>query len=551
MKSSKWMIGLVAVVLMLALAPSSYAQIQIQLFNTPSSQEISTNRHANTADITSTGAGILVSGSLVAASSLTTTDLVLTFPAPITSGATLLSRAGAIISVPSTNDGIRIEGATGLFAAVSAIASVNYAGGTITVALPGFPPPVGNSISGSFRITGVRLDVNSKTAPLAITSASLSSSANNYIAPSALPTLISALGSGINTFTQGTVAGGNNLGTALMFSNQSSATPADQFASIAITEGFASAWRSATQTATTGVGTDLTNGSNILLTISGIPSGVTAALSRVNVCPACTQIAGGAPTVTLTAATLSSTTTTTVVSFTSTDLNAIETLAWDLTFSGVPATVPLTAGSITMTANMTPNGTGLTAGLPTNTSGYPRFLSSPTATVTVGTITSATTTLLAPFALRGGTRYDTGLAIANTTKDPFTTGGATQASGTLRFDLFPRTISGTTGAAGTQTTITTSGTVRPGTNGGGLDATGNLPAGGMWTATLSELMAAASPAVTGDFTGYIFIQANFVDAHGVSYILDNGNVSGTVPLLVLPPPAATSRNTSTQESLSF
>jgi hypothetical protein len=321
---------------------------------------------------------------------------------------------------------------------------------------------------------------------------------------------------------------------------------------VLLTEGFASAWRNASQTATTGVGADITNGSNILLTIAGLPAGVTANLSRVVIGSAATQVG-----IALTSAALSSAATTSTLSFstagggTAPNLSTVESIAFDIVLTGGPTgTLPLAPGSVTLSVTHTPNSTsGLTAGLPTTTAGYPRFTTA-TTTVTIATIGSATTTLLVPFVARVGTQYDTGLAIANTTKDPFgAAGGATPGTGNMTFNLFPRSIVGTAGGAGTQTTIVTSATVRPGFNGGGLDATGLLPAGGTWSATLSELMAAGS--VSGDFIGYIFIQTNFVDAHGVSYILDNGSLSSAVPILVLQPPAAVSRNVAGAESLGF
>jgi len=548
MKSSKWMIGLMAIVLMLALAPSSFAQIQLILNNTPSAGEIATARHANTADVTSPGAGILVSGSLIAASTLTTTDLTLTFPAPITSGAMAFSRGGVSTPIPSTNDAIRIEGATGLFASVSAVATINYSAGTITVVLPGFPPPTGNNQSGSFRITGVRLDITGKTGSLSLLSASLSSTANNYIPPSSLPELIHSIGAGIASFASGTVTGGTSLGTATLFANQSTGTPADATASVVLTEGFASAWRTTTQTATTGIGTDVSNGSNILLTIAGMPSGITAALSQI--------VTASSPRIT--APVVSGVTSTTTVSFTSTNLNAVEQLAFDITLSYTGAvTVPVTSTSITLTATMTPNSTVSTivGGVPTGTA--VKYDTAQVGPVTIANVAQATSTLLLPYfakTVSGSVVYETGVAVANTTKDPFTTGGATAAAGTVRVDLFPRTT-GAAGGAGTQTTIQTSASVRPGGNGSGLDANGNTAAGGTWTFSIGDLLAAASPAVTVDpatgYIGYAFIQTNFVDAHGLAYILENGSIRGTVPLLVLPPTSLTSRNTVSNESLSF
>src|SRR4051812_41796883 len=84
MKSSKWILGLMVAVLVLALAPSSFAQVNIQIFNTPSPGEIATNHNAQTSDPSSVGNGILVSGALIANSPLTATSLIFTFPATIT-----------------------------------------------------------------------------------------------------------------------------------------------------------------------------------------------------------------------------------------------------------------------------------------------------------------------------------------------------------------------------------------------------------------------------------------------------------------------------------
>src|SRR5438552_7051574 len=53
---SKLVFGLLATMLVLALAPSSFAQIQIQLFSAPSAQEVQTIKNAQTADPNSSGA---------------------------------------------------------------------------------------------------------------------------------------------------------------------------------------------------------------------------------------------------------------------------------------------------------------------------------------------------------------------------------------------------------------------------------------------------------------------------------------------------------------
>jgi hypothetical protein len=114
---SKFVFGLLAMMLVLALAPSSFAQVNLQAFGNPSAQEVETNRTAQTADPQSAGAGLLVSGSAIATAPVTRTSLFIDYPAVVTSGA----------AIP-TGDPVRIEGATGLFAGVT-VSSINYSTG--------------------------------------------------------------------------------------------------------------------------------------------------------------------------------------------------------------------------------------------------------------------------------------------------------------------------------------------------------------------------------------------------------------------------------------
>jgi hypothetical protein len=540
MKSSKWMIGLMAIALVMAFSSSSFAQVQIQLFNTPSAGEIQTNHNAQSADPTSPGAGLLVSGELIAFSTLTTTTLTLTFPAPITSstsssdGTNPGTGGPPAANVPLT-DPITITGQTGLFASITAVATVNYAAGTISITLPGFGLGT-NAVSGSFRLIGVRLDVNGKTAPLTV-SANLSSSANNYINASTPVTLISSLGPGIGSFTQSALAGTTNNGTTLVFTNQTGTLNAftnDLVGTFVIAEGFASAWRTATQSSVSGI--PVPNGTNILLTIAGLPTGVSAALSQ--------DYPSGSPGTavinTPTAFGPGITNPTVTLTFTSTSLTVSEFLQFDLILSGTPIGA-LTAGSITLTATMTPNSTSAfaTSGAPTASGGYPRFVVSTLGPITIGTIVAANTTMLIPYAVTS-TPYDTGIAIANTTADPFgvSGGGATPSNGTITFTLYPRTATG----AGSPISITTSAAKA---FGAGLDTSGNLDAGGTWTGLVGgDILPAAG--VAAPFFGYIFIQTNFLNAHGAAYIFNGQGFTSSTPVLVLPPPASANRNSSVE-----
>jgi len=196
---------------------------------------------------------------------------------------------------------------------------------------------------------------------------------------------------------------------------------------------------------------------------------------------------------------------------------------------------------------MFPLGDGVdTVGVPRQDQGYPAFLQADVGPTTIVNIIAANTTLLMPYGVVVG-GFDTGIAIANTTSDPFGTGGggATKANGTLVADFFPTTA---TGGAGTPFTLTTSSTVKPGS---GLSSDGTLASGATWTVFLSQLLSAAGQ--TGNFSGYLFIRANFLNAHGTATITDFKTFSLTSNVLVLPPPGTTSRDAPTggAEQLDF
>jgi hypothetical protein len=300
------------------------------------------------------------------------------------------------------------------------------------------------------------------------------------------------------------------------------------------------------------------NGTLVRLTFNGLPAGVTAALSLPGTGGVTNALPGGANGVSfnggLTTATVSSTQTIAYVQFNATSLSAVENFEVDIALSGTPSAA-LTAGTISVAVTMGPVGAALTSqqapsaavsnsvgGSPTLTTSYVRFADAST-TVTIGSIVSANTTMLIPYAVRVGA-YDTGIAIANTTLDPFgaSAGGATPSAGTMTLTMFPRNATG----ADPSFAITTSSTVRPGV---GLSTSGTLVAGGVWTGLMSDIMTAAGK--TGDYFGYIFIQTNFLNAHGSAYIFNGAGFTSSTNVLVLQPPASVSRNTTGAESLSF
>jgi len=217
----------------------------------------------------------------------------------------------------------------------------------------------------------------------------------------------------------------------------------------------------------------------------------------------------------------------------------------DYNITNVSSTAAVTSpGTISVTATLSPFGDGIdSAGVPREDQGYPSFVEADVGPTTIVNIIAANTTMLMPYALVLPP-FDTGLAVANTTADPFGGGGgATRANGTLILDFYPTT---STGGAGTPFSLTTSSTVKPG---GGLSSDGTLAAGATWTVLLSQLMTAAGQ--TGNFIGYIFIRANFLDAHGTATISDFKTYSLTANVLVMPPPATTPRDSVTVEALHF
>lgn len=526
---SRLVFGLVALMVMVAMAPSSFAQINVTLTSFPSSSEIQTNRNAQTADPGVDGAGILVSGSVLADASTTATTLRISYPSPITSSPSTFV-AGAI----PTQDPIRVEGATGLFATVGAPV-LNTTLSRIEIPLPALSAPL-PSTGGSFRLVGVRIDANGKTGAQTAT-ASLSSSANNFILTTSSVTVINGIGPGIASFGIGARSGQTNQGAATIFTNR---TVPDTQGSMIITEGFASAFRSATQSSN--ASSAVSNSTRIRITFNNVPTGVTLALGANTPSTMTASITN--PNITATA-------NTTTVEFNSTSLSTTETLEVDITNVTVSSTAAVTTpGAITATATLFPIGLGLnndnpiSLGLPTAADGYPVFAQSDVGPVTVVNIVAANTTMLLPYALVLSP-YDTGLAIANTTADPFgpSGGGATAAAGTVTLNFFPTS---TAGGAGTPFSLTTSSSIRPGA---GLSSDGTLAAGAVWTVLLSDARTAAGQ--SGNFVGYVFVQANFLNAHGVGTISDFRTYSLATNVLVLPPPPTIGRSSVNVESLTF
>lgn len=167
-------------------------------------------------------------------------------------------------------------------------------------------------------------------------------------------------------------------------------------------------------------------------------------------------------------------------------------------------TFPLTARQFTYTVSLAPVVDAYTSSSTPYSSPAPRFTASESTAANLAAITGRTTALFIPY---GSTMsgFDTAITISNTTYDPGATllGVATAAapqSGTITFYFFK------VGQAAGYTIPTYT--------------TATVNSGDTYVAFLSTLVAGASPAITGGFSGYVIAVTNFTNAQGV-YVISN------------------------------
>jgi len=192
-------------------------------------------------------------------------------------------------------------------------------------------------------------------------------------------------------------------------------------------------------------------------------------------------------------------------------------------------TFPLAAGTFTYTVSLAPvagpyitDSSSADFGTPRGITLVPRFAALESAAANLATITGSSSSLLIPYAYASQTAgdYNTAMAISNTSEDPGTTilgfTGAIPQSGSVTFYLFPQN----------STLPMFKYTTAAGSPGAGLDASGNIVAGGTYSVFLNQLLPLATPptgstATLGtSFTGYIIVVPNFTNAHG-TFVLSN------------------------------
>jgi hypothetical protein len=164
-----------------------------------------------------------------------------------------------------------------------------------------------------------------------------------------------------------------------------------------------------------------------------------------------------------------------------------------------PTVAPATSTQVSFAPLCTTAGCGVAdAGLP-----IPRFCDRSTATSSFG-ITVCTCNLLFPFVTQAA-GFDTGIAIANTTADPF---GTAAQTGPVTMWFYGSMAGGgaVPGALAKQVT------------------TGNVPAGSVltWTAFGGAGAFGAGLSAVPGFTGYMIAQAQFQFCHGFAFISDLG-----------------------------
>ena len=188
---------------------------------------------------------------------------------------------------------------------------------------------------------------------------------------------------------------------------------------------------------------------------------------------------------------------------------ALDSLTFEVytTYTAAPSATAAGAGTTTVNMSYAPVSTVTTA----TTGPIPRFVDTSGTGKSIFAINICRTNLLFPF-LTNAAGFDTGIAISNTSADPF---GTAAQTGTCTLNLYGTGVSGTT--VNFPNTDSANTTISAGT-------------------TSAMVLSSAGPA---NFTGYGIAVCNFQYAHGLAFITLLGTkdlAMGYLPL-VIPDPA--------------
>jgi len=485
---------LIAAVMLLTFSVAAQAAL-FQVGSTP----VTTVSSCGTTELT----GKIVFATTSTSSPVLTGTITINYGVPITSVADLLITNAAGVNLVTSNE-VRNISTTGPGGELSQ--------GRLVLAIT---PGANLALPAEINVSGVRVNI-AGTAGLTSLSATVTATENAFVGGQTSVVVINSIASAIDSIT---VTNGQTNISAII----PSVTGAPV---VKVTEGFLGAWIPSNNPA---------QGPMVALTFSGIPAGVTltfdASVTSTDALGATistftlASATGGAPAAGSNVLGSASSPATVYYRLTTAGVNAPVTKE----VLNVPVTIgftvagprPLAQGSVTVAADMAPKAESF---VPPSTTYVPQYSGTTcqkASTKPVLTIVGANTALLIPYAVSQPTiGYNTGIAIANTTTDPFAA-GATKQSGTMTFYFYPQT--GTAPAP-----YTTSAT----TPGEGLTS-GALDSGRIYTVLLSRLLEAAG--VTGDFSGYIIVTCAFTNAHGQYFISDFEAFTNGALMLVINP----------------
>lgn len=491
---------LIAAVMFLGLTAAAFAQATFSVGSIPVTAIVNTGQVELTGDITFS---MVNNGNAAVLGTIT-----VIYPVPITVAMSATNGAAgsgvriSTVTAPFTSSAANPPGNQTTVGILSVSSGASTGQGQVVIQVP--PAAAGN---GSFTLTGVRVAVAGTT--LTSLNATISATNNAITANQTNVLVVASIAPGIQAPVTTTV-GSINATTGGSIVNPV----------ITIPEGFLNAW---------GDPTPLTN-AGIRITLSAAPpAGITITFPQTASSDGVAPVANPAWTTINNDGTdhggtyVFTSSSTTLVAYykatSTTDPTKLETLTINptLAFSG-SSNLPLPVVTITYLVSMAPIGTAFGSNNALIASPIPRYAAQDLGPANLLRITGTTTTMLIPFAQTvTAAGYNTGFAIANTTEDP----GSSVTSfappvaqlGTLTFYFFPQ-LPSPTGTNPANFSYTT-GASSPGT---GLDAAGRLPAGSTYTVLLSQLLAAAG--APADFSGYVFVVANFTNAHCL-YVVSN------------------------------
>lgn len=394
---------------------------------------------------------------------------------------------------------------------------------------------VGNPISANVNVLSTAGNTVLTGSPVVVVSTVLPQLNSTTNPPALLPPLVGQAAAPAQFTATGGVAQATPSCPAL-----SACANARSAFSVSVSEDHNDSWRTTAQYYNNTIGNTI-NGTNVLFTFSGmLPGSIISNCVITN--PAGTGwtltgsgIAGAAGTTTMVAELVTG----------PTNLTAIETLILNCgTSTTNPAYLAGTSSGnastpITVSMSNFPTGNALNGNppAPSLTGGTPRYATTggtvgPVTVIQFGASATGQTTMLIPYALANVGTYDTGIAIANTTRDAvFGTDAqgfaALDTAGSLTFNFYPG--DGSPSFAITPTT-------------GFNLASGVVPSGSSFIGTLSSILKAGNN--TAPFQGYIIAVANFTHAHGTAYVYGGGatdRLTSATNVLVISNPLASPR----------